>query len=308
MKKYSFFSLLVALFLGLNLSGQGLYFEINAGYGFPSIGTNGVPYYGGYSLLGNSSYVSMYNYDNFMNTTTTTGESLGYSYGKGLNFRINAGYDFNKFIGGEIGFAYMLGSSMEVSSYDSYGDVSGGTIVDLVVFDNSYEVKGKMFQIVPAIVVSPGFDKFNPYVKFGVIVGFGSYAIDWKQVHSATNEPTETREQTFEFSKGVSVGLSSSLGVQYKFSVATCLFLEANFSNVSYSPKKGELTKSTENGINELPMLTTRDKNIEFVKEFTETRVNYNPDENKPRQELKYSVPFSTIGVNLGVRINLGRK
>jgi hypothetical protein len=54
--------------------------------------------------------------------------------------------------------------------------------------------------------------------------------------------------------------------------------------------------------MDQLPNLTTSDKEVEFV---TEINSDGDFDENKPDQALIMNLPYSSIGVNFGVRFDL---
>jgi hypothetical protein len=106
--------------------------------------------------------------------------------------------------------------------------------------------------------------------------------------------------ETTKFSGGLALGYSGGLGVNYTLNDKIGLFAELNFTNMVYAPTKGELTKSTKNGINQLPSLTISQKEFEYLENFTINGPN--PPLNQPRKVTKFSVPMNTFGINIGIQ------
>lgn len=255
-----------------NISAQGPYVSINAGYGFQT-STQNISYF------------------NFYNQTSgggsTTNEQINVSFGKGINAGAAIGYMFNKNIGTELGVSYLIGGKSTAR------DISSNRITD-------YTLSSNMFRITPSLLFASGFDMINPYVKFGMIVGFGSIKYEY----------TDNNDGDIEFRKrtlngGAAIGLTSALGLKFHLNDKFSLFGEINVVNLSYAPTKGEYTAATYNGIDELPGMTTRERNSEFLDKYTYS----NPQQDsQPRQELKEKMPFGSVGLNIGLCYNFGGK
>lgn len=71
--------------------------------------------------------------------------------------------------------------------------------------------------------------------------------------------------------------------------------------------KKGSMTKYTVNGVNQIGTLDIYDKEIEFVESYTENSTGP-PNQNQANKTTKFFLPFSSIGINLGLHISLGKK
>ena len=69
---------------------------------------------------------------------------------------------------------------------------------------------------------------------------------------------------------------------------------------MSYSPTKGEITESSYNGVSDLADMTTNDKMIDFVDKVTYDNTPTN--DGAPAQELKETYPFSSFGINIGLK------
>jgi hypothetical protein len=150
-----------------------------------------------------------------------------------------------------------------------------------------------MFRINPSLIITPGFDKLNPYAKLGMIIGIGSVKYEYTD---NDNGEIEIRKRTLN--GGAAFGLSSALGLKYDLSEKLSLFGELNMVNLSYAPTKGEYTEATFNGIDELPGMTTRERNSVFLNKYTYVDP---PLDSQPRQELKEKLPFGSVGINVGI-------
>jgi hypothetical protein len=229
-----------------------------------------------------------YNMNNLtMDSTTSTLKQINASLGKGLTVEGAFGYMFTKNIGAELGISYLFGA--KVTAKDTYTD---GSTAD-------YTLSAKMFRINPSVVIACGFNKINPYAKFGLIISFGS--ITYKEDH---NESGSTEVMETKLNGGMTFGLNAGAGVIFKLSKLLSLFGEIDMVNLSYAPTKGKLTEFTINGTDQLPNLTTSEKEIDFVDRYTSDSKNPRPD-SEPRQELKQKFPFGSIGLNIGLRISL---
>lgn len=261
-----------------NLMAQKMYAHVNVGYGL-KMGTQ--------TLLNNSTFVS---YDDHY---TGEVEVIDVSFGKGLNLGAAFGCMFTKNLGAELGLSYLLGgkTKSEFDDTDYFGGITSHTTGET-------SVSAKMFRIIPSVVLAAGLDKIDPYAKFGVVLGFGCV-----KVESNENDDGDVYEQVNKLNGGMAFGLSSAFGVKYNLNEKMSLFGEFNMINMSYAPKKGEVIEYTENGADKLPSMTTNDKEIEYVKDYSYDSSNPTPD-SEPDKATSEKLPFSSIGLNVGFRIN----
>lgn len=255
-----------------NLYAQKAYVNVNTGYGF-SMSSQEI-----HSL-------------NFVNITSdnysTTVERVNVSLGKGFYFGGAFGYMFNENIGAELGISYLLGDMFKAKS------ISISQITD-------YTLSSKMLRIIPSIVIVSGFEKFNPYAKFGLVIGSSSIIYGLNDNYDGDIWVTKMK-----YFGGLAFGLSSSIGATFDLNDKISFFGELNMINLSYAPTKGEIIEASFNGVDKLPILIIYEKEIEFVDRVTYNFENYPyPDYSKPRKELKKKFPFGSFGVNVGLRIN----
>ena len=270
MKKVTLLSLITVLTWILcvnNLFGQRAYVSINTGYGVNMSSQN-------------LDYFDLYNRTS--TTTSSTREQVYVSLGKGINFGGAFGYTFNENIGAELGISYLLGGK----STAKYVYEDGTT---------DYTLSSNMLRINPSLVISSGLDGVNPYAKFGLVIGTGSVNYEYED-----NDFGDIYKEKLKMDGGLAMGLNAAIGANFTLTDNMSLFGEINMINMSYAPTRGEVTEATENGADELPDMTTSEKEIEFV-----DKVNYNnsPPESQPSKELKQKLPFGSFGLNFGLRI-----
>jgi hypothetical protein len=260
----------IALFTN-GLFAQGAYISFKAGYGH-SMSTQ------------NLEFLDFYNETS--GTNSTTYEQVNISLGKGLNFGGTFGYMFTKNIGTEISTSWLLGSKSKAQY-----QYPGGT--------TDYTISSNMLRIIPSIVIASGLEGVvNPYARFGLVIGMGSVMYEEEDIDQGY-----VYIEKWKYNGGVALGLNAAIGAIFNLNDLLSLFCEINMYNLSYAPTKGELTEATENGVNVLPDYTTRYREIEFVDSYTYNEYSPPPD-TQPRQELKTKLPFGSVGINVGLRID----
>lgn len=270
MKKIMKLIIAVAIVLiSSNSFAQKFYVKLNGGYNFASA-----------SFTGSSSNQS---------GNTTTYERYQITLGKGFNFNGSIGYMLNKYLGAEVGANYLTGGETTKT------DKSTNSVRN---FTNT----SSMLSLVTSIVFTPGFEKINPYAKFGLIVGLGSYTTKFENITTYPGPPYSITDNTTTlYNGGIAIGLVSNFGVDYKINDHFSVLGEISLNNLSYAPTKREVIESKENGKDVLASLSTRDKITEYSESYTEEN-NVSPDKDKPSKGLLQSLPFSSFGLNIGVK------
>lgn len=285
MKKVNLIAKKVVLLMFINLFSIAAYsqFYINVG--------------GGYNLgIANQSLLQ--NYESTDNIDKT--ENVKISLGKGLDFGLNLGYMFNSNLGIDLQCTYLLGDEATGEYKSTY------TFPFFNTKFYEYEktsIKSQMFRVNPSIIIASGFEKLDPYAKFGVILGFGSITCSYLYDRYEDDQLQYKEVQEWKLNGGMAFGLSSALGLMYHISDLISIYGELNLVGMSYAPTKGVMTKYTVNGSDRLPDLTTDDKEIDFVDDITYDYDNP-PSTAEPMKELKFYFPYSSIGLNIGVRFS----
>lgn len=257
-------------FFTTNLFSQGPYLSFNVGYGF-KMGSST-------SIMSNTTRTA----------TTFTQEKVKVSLGKGFNLGGTFGYMFgeNGNLGAELGLSYLIGGKSKATA-----TYTGGK--------TDYTISANMFRINPSIILASGLEKFNPYAKLGLVIGIGSVKSETDNNNNGNVSYHKTKTKG-----GVAIGLSSAVGAMFDFNESLSFFGEVNMVNMQYTPTKSELVEATNNGRDLLPNMTTSQKETEYVNSYTIDQNNPAPS-SQPDQQLKSPLPFSSIGINIGVRLTL---
>lgn len=240
--------------------------------------------HGGYSLPIATQNI---NHLNFSNETEQDGgnrfDDILLSLGKGGNAGINIGYMFNQNLGAELGVDYLFGTKYDAK----YRDPSDPDYT----FDQY--LSAKMVQFKPSVVLRTSYDQITPYAKLGFVIGVGSTIKYEENEHFGSNN----YEYEMEMKEGVGFGLNGAIGLDYALNNNMSVFGEITAVSMNYAPKKGYVTQALQNGTDYLPELSVRDKEIEFLDDFTD-----NGSANEPEKQQRQSYPFSSIGLNLGLK------
>jgi opacity protein-like surface antigen len=235
---------------------------------------------------------------NISGSTSDVSEIKSGSLGTGLNVNLGLGYMFSKYIGAELGFNEFIGFGVKTKYDQTQGAYSQQ-------FDDKYSCK--MFQIIPALVITPGFDKINPYGRFGLIIGIGhtnySYTNTRTDIPELKAANTTVENYKDKDSGGIALGFSTAVGVDYKLNEKFSLYAEINMNGVNYSPKKGKVVEWTKDGVDQIPLLTTKDLEWEYVKTLDNMA---NIPDNSPDQFLKESAVLTNVGISIGLKFNFG--
>jgi hypothetical protein len=207
-----------------------------------------------------------------VNSSSASDENVYGSYGKGFNFGAGIGYMFNEHIGAELGFSYLLGSTYDVKDH-------------AVLFS----WKGKMFRIMPALKITGG-ESLKPYAKFGFVFGLDAEVkaeISGMVGNNTVVSGTET------FSGGSSTGLLGALGIDFKGGGNLSFFAELAAIVQSWKPDKFESIVTSSNG------------NVSITDVNSRILVDNHPS-GASGQMLVVVQPFSSIGINAGIRLAFG--
>jgi hypothetical protein len=229
-------------------------------------------------------------------------QGVGYDYlttvhfdpGTGLDYDLYGGYHVNRFISVGLGLDYLHGLNVKQTRT---GTGEGGS------FSETLKLHSSVFSIRPTLELSPGFDRINPFIDFGAVIGIVPRVMDKET--STTSIGTATTEiiQTGVYHGGVPIGFDIKAGVDYKLSKSFNLYADLSFIGMNYTPTKYSMKSYTVNGIDELSSLTTKQKETVFVKSYDRSE---NIPSDSPNKQLKETIPFTGIGLDIGVKIILG--
>jgi opacity protein-like surface antigen len=257
------------------------------------------------------------------------------SYGQGVRGGLTFGYNINRYMAIEGTFNYfhsqknlmtnqlttVVGSGKELGHIESHGYVNA-------------------IDFAPSLVVSPGFEKVNPYVRFGVVVPlWGRLYIETEanqlsQPPAGLPVPPGSMIQTVisrkeEVKPNITIGFQGALGVSFNVSSRFDVFVEAEYRNIPVKSKEKEITGYNEtntliNGSTgaSLKVLSTRgldglsvaEKKTVYVTTLDQnsnTPINQQgtvviyKDNNRPANDLKSYINIGGLGVNAGLKFRL---
>lgn len=215
-------------------------------------------------------------------------DAVNVSFGKGMNLGAAFGYVLNKNFSAELQVNYLLGVN---TSLNTFAAQSSGNAENIY----TTKLKGNSLSITPSLVFETELGKFNPYVRMGLMLALPSFNI---------SENKDTVRVT-KYKGGLAPGLNSALGLSYKLNSKIALFGEFNFISLSYAPIKSEITSLEKNGKDILYNLSTWERQAEYSNMLTiDNSSSAVTDLNQPRQELKQKYPFSSMGINIGIKYN----
>jgi hypothetical protein len=251
--------------------------------------------YAGYHLAQNP--------NNSFNQTTferaTGGTDMQYSVGKvrwtsGIAAGIGFNYQLKPFLALELGAQYLHGAKSELYNKRVVENVGEANLI--------YTYYTRMVFLNPSLVLSLPQTKYTPYARVGLVLGFGNYQRELEDASNLNGGVSNIVLQTAKVYGGMATGYQAALGVRCSIKKSWSVFGEWQFQMINYAPKRSEITSYTINGNNALGGLSTRQRETEFVKNLDFPSDGFGTfNENEPTKSLAYSLPFSNMGLQVGV-------
>jgi hypothetical protein len=264
-------SILTVIICPLLLKAQ-VYTGLSAGYGLKASGISGYSY-----------EVK----DNSASGMTISADHLKISFGQGFSFDGLIGYHFKNNFGIELSLSRFESVVMKTGFKEQGTEITASYTTALTRFS-------------PSIIISAGEGRLKPYIKFGMMIGFGD--IIMQQVIIDANG---TREEKYRLSGSHASGITSSLGLKYTLNRHFSFVSELNSVNMSYAPLKKVMLEYKTNGLDNMRGFTLQSKEQDLVK-FYSYDIDNTGDKDKPGTELRHSYPFGRTALNLGLIYHFG--
>lgn len=231
-------------------------------------------------------------------------KSLNGTLGSGFKGTVTFGYMFNQYVGAELGFNYFTGEEKTIGKLNS----------PLMQSEAKAYLEG--LDVMPAIYLTPGFAKLNPYARLGFLIPVAgklhidsqAYAPDGGGEGIDINVKAKT-----EVESRFSVGFAGALGVSYPISPKLQIFGEVEMKSLSIKSKSAEIkeyetTAITRAGTSLVPGMQLADMprnetHFEFEDSYTEGA----EDPTKARKIPTQYVNASGLGFNVGIRYSFGK-
>lgn len=254
-----------------------------------------------YLRLGLGGGVGLVQYDqNWYNETETTSadniEMRSASVGGGFNANLAFGYMISQYVGLELGVNQFMGLPKKTTY-----TYTGNTVND----ESTVKLAGTMLQIVPALVITPGLEKVNPYARVGMVIGVLPSLTSSYTENMTSNggvKATSTFEGKSKDYGGMAMGFTAAAGAAFKLGDKFSFFGELVFNGVTYSPAKGKIKSYSVDGVDKLSDLPTK------MKEWTyERKINLDEEipDGSPDKRQKVTANFSNVELNVGIKFNL---
>ena len=234
--------------------------------------------------------------------STASVEALNGTVGAGYKFFVTGGYMFNRNLGAELGLNYFRGDDATV------GELNGPQVASKAVTN----IQG--FDLNPSIYLTPAFEKFNPYVRAGLLLTAGgnlTIDTDVRQFDGGGEGTDIVVNAESEVKSRFSVGYSGALGATYPLTDKWGFFGELEFKSFTIESKSAEIKKYSTLAVTggqsvpvpgeQLADLPRSEREFEFSDSFTQS-TTAPANENEPRKIPTQFVNASGIGFNLGVR------
>jgi hypothetical protein len=267
-----------------------LYVRVGATYAFPHAGSVQL---GHNYLSGKSTY-------SYAGSTSTDNVDLKKgSLGAGLAAVVNFGYLINSNIGLELGAS--IGLAPKKYEFESSSTSTSGSGTTTSTFKSNIYQKMPIL-ITPSIVIQTG-QAVNIYSRVGLALPVAGKQIWEYEEHYTDPAGVTNRETEVEVKNRFAVGMQGALGAQFGLGGKLKLYVEINGVSLNAYAKHGTVTKSTENGTDQLQFMTVSEKEADFEFDATSTYPSTTP--NSPQEASTFSSPYSNIGIGAGVVIQL---
>lgn len=222
-----------------------------------------------------------------------------FSYGSGINGRIAAGIYLNQHLALELSELYNFSYFTLKNNELTENEMMKEQLEEEIVYS------GQLFRTLLGIRIEYPFGRLSPYVKTGISIAYGgftkwSYTSDFTHHSESEGIVRDHSEVILKNYGGASLGAYTGIGTSLKMNENTHLFLEGLALAQNYSPTKGSVIKAEHNGVNLLNTLSKAEREIEYVDQIEYSGGGQNP--NMPTKQLRFSEPFSSVMIQMGVR------
>jgi len=216
------------------------------------------------------------------------------SFSSGVQSSIGAGYMLSEHIGIQLDMAIGLATKKYTFSQDSvqfYGVESSYNVVQ--------QAKTPVL-LTPSLVLQTGDENtWNLYSRFGMVLPLNT-KVTQDQIED--NLPNTGSLQDVDFTLAIksrfSIGFAAAAGVKYKINDRVSIWGEASLLSMSVFIKEEDLVAVTYNGSGQPLSSVSGPQVVKYSKKGVIDSADV----------ATYSQPFSNVGINVGVTVNLTEK
>jgi hypothetical protein len=233
-------------------------------------------------------------------------QGVGYDYlttvhydpATGLDYDLYGGYHLNRFISVGIGFEYFHGFNVKQTRTGGSGGSEGTSFAEDVKW------RASMLGIIPGIEITPGFTPLNPWLDIGAYIGVMPRIMEKSSQTTSSATSSTVVAETGYFHGGIPVGFNIKAGVDWNISKTIGLYADLNFLGLNWTPAHYSMKTHSTNGVDDLASLSTYYKEIDYKKTIDRSLT---PSYDSHNQQLRQTDPFTAIGLDVGVKFNLGK-
>lgn len=260
-------------------------------------------------------------------TKKTTYADTSFSCGGGLHMKLTGSYTFKKtnWLGVQLAAGYSGGKEL---------NAKGGLLLSAswnpsyyVHYNTSYQLRGRMIWLEPAIRFALPGKKWSPWITAGPMVAY--HIIDEETEMSCTvtfntSQPFTRLNTEFRYQRGVSVGAALNAGLTYNTGWGLGVFIECSAAFDKYKPASAEFVRYEVDGESKLDEMAVCNKTFRYTDVYdpayydehgesvslilTEPDFIGDPaqDRDKPRDVRSYKFSFSNIALTAGLCYRFG--
>jgi len=177
-------------------------------------------------------------------------KDVGVNVGQGFPISGEVGFKINENIAVEVGGGYTIGMESEIVNAIWLGGMGGDS--------QTYSWKGSWIPVTFAVKYAGKLGALKPYASLGTGIYYGTViqrytCKKWPGIYTNKLE----REITMN---GFSLGVNSTLGVEFPVSNLISIFCETRFDHVEFTPATGEVTKYIVDDVDQLSTLNINQK------------------------------------------------
>jgi hypothetical protein len=237
-------------------------------------------------------------FSNNVGTTTaisdqgvTTMTANNYSLGGGIPLNLGVGIGITDNISVDANLEYRLGSEVEIFNEDETG-LLGKTNTTRMSTSNQ-------IRFVPSLVFHN--EGSGLYGRVGAVIPVGGKTTT--EVKS-TSGSTELGSATIESKGAASFGMVGAVGMNVEISDGLTFFGEFQVVSLAIKGTSQEMTAYSDALGNSLSDLPVSSKQTEFLDEVVNDGSTQDPT--KPTQAVAGKTSFGSMGINVGIKLNIG--
>lgn len=245
----------------------------------------------GYNFGVPSDLIGKNSIQNFYNGNITASGIYG-SYSSGVNFNIQASDNLNccAMLDWGFGIDYQLGAKHTFTQTQIVGSGSAASIA------NADEGSVNMLSFTPRIGMHVNCGHtFIAYSYYGPIIGTDMKFNETITETGLGNISVENAKTTGK----LSIGIMGAIGGRVPLTKKIGAYFEAGYNYMNFYPNARTVATFTENGINNISLLTKSEIETDYVKSISSTD-NISPDQ--PTKVIIDPASYSGFRINAGIR------